>query len=138
MTAPLHHLLHNRYVRLAIQIALVLILSLLVMQPAEAFRCGSKIVKKGDLLAKVKHYCGEPTAVQRRSISRGSWVSNTSGDVSGTGSGVSGTAGTIGRSTRTEVFVEEWTYNFGSRKLMRVVTFENGVVTNIDSDSYGF
>ncbi len=37
-----------------------------------------------------------------------------------------------------EVVVEEWTYNFGPRRLMRVIRFENGLVTSIRQLGYGY
>ena len=37
-----------------------------------------------------------------------------------------------------EVLVEEWTYNFGPRKLMRVVRFENGLVSDVTQLGYGY
>ena len=37
-----------------------------------------------------------------------------------------------------EVVVEEWTYNFGPRRLMRQVIFENGFVRSIKQLGYGY
>jgi len=37
-----------------------------------------------------------------------------------------------------EIVVEEWTYNFGPHRLMRVVRFENGLVTSITQLAYGY
>ncbi len=37
-----------------------------------------------------------------------------------------------------EVLIEEWTYNFGPHKLMRIVRFENGLVAEIDHLGYGY
>ena len=39
---------------------------------------------------------------------------------------------------RREVIVEEWLFNFGPNKLMRRVTFENGVVTRVRELGYGY
>jgi hypothetical protein len=36
------------------------------------------------------------------------------------------------------VFREEWTYNFGSSRLLRIVTLENGRVTDVRSGRRGF
>lgn len=35
------------------------------------------------------------------------------------------------------VTVEEWTYNFGPQRFMRIITFRNGTVTNIRTAGYG-
>jgi hypothetical protein len=42
--------------------------------------------------------------------------------------------------TRRKLFiaVEEWTYNFGPAKFMRIVTLKNGTVSNIHSGKYGY
>jgi hypothetical protein len=37
-----------------------------------------------------------------------------------------------------EVPVEEWTYNFGPRRFMRSIRFENGIVTSIETLGYGY
>jgi hypothetical protein len=34
--------------------------------------------------------------------------------------------------------VEEWTYNFGPSRFMRIITLENGKVTNIRTGDYGY
>ena len=44
----------------------------------------------------------------------------------------------IGPGLFTDVRVEEWTYNFGPRKLMRLIRLENGVVADIQELGYGF
>lgn len=37
-----------------------------------------------------------------------------------------------------QVYLEEWVYNFGPRHLMRVVTLQNGVVTDVQSEGRGY
>lgn len=37
-----------------------------------------------------------------------------------------------------EVFREEWIYNFGSSRFLRVVTLDDGVVTEVDNGERGF
>jgi hypothetical protein len=37
-----------------------------------------------------------------------------------------------------EIVIEEWTYNFGPRRLMQLVRFENGFVADMDQLGYGF
>jgi hypothetical protein len=51
-------------------------------------------------------------------------------------------AGPRSRGTRggyaVEVHREEWVYNFGSRYLLKIVTIEDGVVTEVDNGDRGF
>lgn len=37
-----------------------------------------------------------------------------------------------------EVLIEEWTYNLGSHRLMRLVRLENGIVIDIRHLGYGY
>ncbi len=36
------------------------------------------------------------------------------------------------------VYREEWTYNFGSAKLLRIITLDNGKVTDVQTGARGF
>jgi hypothetical protein len=114
---------------------LLLICILVVAEPAMALRCGSRLVNDGDHKSKILKYCGEPTAVQvrtlyragyPRSIARHNRFDNVDGDL------------LIADRAYAEVIIEEWTYNFGPRRLMRVVKFENGLVVSIKRLSYGY
>jgi hypothetical protein len=108
-------------------------LLLLAADPAEAFRCGSRIVKEDMHEAQVRRACGEPTTVRHigrtlRSVdipvghNHGGW---TSGHFRGYG-------------FTQEVVVTEYVYNFGPRKLMRRLVFEGGVLVSIESLGYGY
>lgn len=109
---------------------------LLIADPALALRCGSKLVTTGAPQGKVLKYCGEPESVQVRSIYRAGLprrqlrrhVGNTRAEPE------------LLYSDRAyvEVIVEEWTYNFGPRRFMRIVRFENGLVTSIRQVGYGY
>ena len=114
---------------------LLLCLLATMTTPAFALRCGNKIVRDGDHQAKILDMCGEPDAVQVRNIYR---------------SGVPTQIRSTSRHPRhdeellvhdrsvIEVVVEEWTYNFGPRRLMRVIRFENGIVTSVKRLGYGY
>jgi hypothetical protein len=92
--------------------------------PALAMRCGTRIIESGDTSAEVRHYCGEPIAVQvRRGISH--FVERHGYRV-----WIPGLA--------EEILIEEWTYNFGPLRLMRVVRIEDGLVTDVRELGYGF
>jgi hypothetical protein len=91
---------------------------------ADVLRCGNRVIARGDHVAKLLRYCGEPVAVQ-------SWVAER---------GVVG-FGTVfrpGFGFVEEVLVEEWTYNFGPRKLMRQIRLENGRVRQVELLGYGY
>jgi len=111
--------------------------ALLVAGPAEAFRCGSRLVSRGDPQAKVRNFCGDPVAVQERVIYRSgpTRAPITSGLPPGVGDRDEVVA--YDRSL-VEVVIEEWTYNLGPRKLMRLVRFENGFVAEVKTLGYGY
>jgi hypothetical protein len=87
---------------------------------ANAMRCGNKLISKGDAAAKILRYCGPPETSRSELAPRIVYPH--------------------GRSlygVTQEVRVEEWTYNFGPSKLMRVVILEDGIVTDIRQLGYG-
>lgn len=42
-----------------------------------------------------------------------------------------------GTDRKTTVQIDEWTYNFGPARFMRIVTFRNGIVSDIRTGAYG-
>ena len=91
---------------------------------ADALRCGNRVISHGDHVSKVLRYCGEPVAIESRLVQR---------SVVAYGSLFHPGLGLV-----EDVVVEEWTYNFGPRKLMRQVRLENGIVKNVRELGYGF
>jgi hypothetical protein len=92
--------------------------------PAESIRCGSGLIIKGSTSAELLNYCGEPT--QRTS--------------NGTVTGLLGntyTARGINSEATGDIEVETWTYDFGPNQLMQRVRIEGGIVVRIDSLGYG-
>jgi hypothetical protein len=91
--------------------------------PAHAFRCGTRIIARGDHVTKLREFCGEPANVQSRYAQRS-------------------LTGKFGRvyipGYAEEVLIEEWTYNLGPYQLMRNVRLENGFVTEIRNLGYGY
>jgi len=80
--------------------------------------CGDRVISPGDTKADVLIRCGEPfykTSHQEELRER-----------------IDG----IGSRTVT-VTVEEWTYNFGPQRFMRIITFRNGTVVDIRTGGYG-
>lgn len=76
---------------------------------AGSMRCGSRIVNDGMRDIEVLGACGEPDFRDVQTPSA-DWIGDR----------------------------QEWTYNFGSSQLLRIVRLRNGKVTDIDSDGYGF
>jgi len=104
--------------------ALLAALAVCSSASADALRCGNKVISRGDHATRVLRYCGEPTAVQ-------SWV--TQRGVVGFGSVFHPGFGFV-----EDVLIEEWTYNFGPRKLMRQVRLANGFVERVELLGYGY
>jgi hypothetical protein len=92
---------------------------------ADAMRCGSKLIREGDVRSLVRDFCGEPSDIQTRSILRRP-VFNFNGRKRFVGDGL------------VEIPVEIWTFNFGPSKLMREVRFVDGRVEEIATLGYGY
>ncbi|RMF97869.1 MAG: DUF2845 domain-containing protein [Gammaproteobacteria bacterium] len=114
---------------------LPVLLLLAASEPALALRCGNKLVIEGDHKAKVLKHCGEPAAVQVRRILRAGIPRPPAGPIE---QALDRRELLLHQRSWVEVLVEEWTYNFGPRKLMRVITFENGLVSRITQLGYGY
>jgi hypothetical protein len=97
------------------------VLALAAAAPAHAFRCGTRIITRGDHADKILRFCGEPASVHVRVVQQ-PYV----------------------RDWRPypkiveEVVVEEWIFNRGPQQLMRSVRLENGFVAEIRSLGYGY
>lgn len=102
--------------------AVAALVLLLAVTPAHAFRCGTRIITRGDPADKILRFCGEPASVQTRVSQRG-YVTD---------------FGRVFPGMVEEVLIEEWTYNLGPHQLMRVVRLENGLVADIKHLGYGY
>ena len=91
---------------------------------ASSIRCGTRVISEGDHVSKLVRYCGEPDFAHTRRAHVPFFDS-----VSGTTFYPPGVA---------ELWIEEWTYNLGPHKLMRLVTLESGVVRDIKHLGYGY
>ncbi|GHH02564.1 DUF2845 domain-containing protein [Comamonas sp. JC664] len=94
---------------------------------AASLRCGQALVADGALKAEVLAKCGEPAAKDFRT------VTDSAGSV--TPDHRTGGVTTERRSVTREY--EDWTYNFGPRRFLQVVTFENGRLIDVQSAGYG-
>ena len=114
---------------------IVFLLAFLYAEPAEAFRCGSKLVREDMHEAQVTAICGEPTTKRNLGVAvryydyryyRDSSPDSSIYRAPGVGNFAS------------EVVITEYVYNFGPRKLMRRLIFEGGVLVTIESIGYGY
>lgn len=92
---------------------------------AAALRCGSRIVSRGDSAHQVASVCGEPIDVVQRVEIR----TVRSADAACVARADGQPCVAVAR----EVVIEQWTYDFGANKLVKRLTFEDGVLTRIDS-----
>lgn len=100
--------------------------SLLGSAAAEAMHCQQRLVRVRDTGTRVLELCGEPTEVVQRTESRSRTIQRRAPD------------GTIVSDTITVIVaVEQWTYDFGLRRFMRRLVFEDGVLLRIDTLGYG-
>lgn len=108
-------------------------LLLMAAGPAQAFRCGNRIVTKDMHEAQVRRACGAPTTMRHigralRNINvpyesrHGGWTNRHF----------------PGYGFMQEVVITEYVYNFGPRRLMRRLVFEGGVLVSIESLGYGY
>ena len=113
----------------------LLVVSLFFANPAEAFRCGSKLVKDGMHEAQVTAVCGEPTTRRDLGVAVRYYDYRYFREAS-PGGPLYRTPGS--GNFASEVVITEYVYNFGPRKLMRRLIFEGGVLVTIESIGYGY
>jgi hypothetical protein len=115
--------------------AAVLLLSLSFSEPADAFRCGSKLVKDGMHEAQVVAACGMPATLRNLGVAVRSYDYSYHRQSSPGWSGYSrpGYGGLA-----QEVIITEYVYNFGPRKFMQRLIFEGGVLVTIETIGYGY
>jgi hypothetical protein len=87
---------------------------LLTAQPAEAFSCRQRLVSVGDTAYEVRAKCGPPTYEGVYEVTR-----------------------TPEEGTAVTRAITRWTYDFGSSRLIRILTFEDGRLRRIESGPYG-
>jgi hypothetical protein len=95
----------------------------------ESFRCQGRLVSKGDGKYDVHKKCGDPDAVTQRTDKRKlrervrRWIGNVMEEVT--------------EEREVEVIVQEWTYDLGPQRFVRVVDFENDRVVAVHARDYG-
>lgn len=88
-------------------------------EEANELQCSSLSISVGDSIADVVAKCGEPAWKDKRKETSRERLDD----------------GTV---RKVDITVEEWTYNFGPDKFMRILTFRNGKVTNIQFGGRGY
>jgi hypothetical protein len=117
----------------------VIAASLLLPLEALAMRCGNYLIDKGDTQAKVLKYCGQPVQTkQRLGLRSGVYLNSSARRGGDPDKDLLYDRGHFIPYGQREVLVEEWVFNFGPGKLMRQVTFENGVVEEVKELGYGY
>jgi hypothetical protein len=116
---------------------ILLTTALLLPVTAQAMRCGNHLISKGDTQAKVLRYCGEPVQA-KRSLGLRSGVYLDRWQRGDPARDLTFSTGKYIPYGRREVVVEDWVFNFGPSRLMRQVTFENGIVTKVKKLDYGY
>jgi hypothetical protein len=90
---------------------------------AASLRCGTNVVSDGATKDEVRARCGEPASKETRNVAQENKTRTGKDD-----------------STKEVVYktFEDWTYNFGTNRLMQVVTFEDGKLVNVQSTRHGY
>lgn len=110
---------------------------LLFSAPSYAFRCGTRVISEGDHQPRVLQLCGDPTHIETWQEER---VFKSYYQPYETGKRVDPGI----KSNRQPFYVKEfvtvqrWTYNRGSHRLVRYLTFENGVLVRIIAGEHGY
>ncbi len=103
-------------------------------EPAQAMRCGSRLISEGDPGEKVVSECGPPTSVESWEEERYDYFdrpppASRYRDFERYGSSFR---------VRAFIRVEVWTYNYGPSRFLDFVRLENGIVRRIYSGGYGY
>jgi hypothetical protein len=107
---------------------------LLASDPAHALRCDGKLIREGMLDIEVQEYCGEPTAIRDRGFVVRSF---TLFELQRARREIHAVRFGPGNFLQ-HVLVTEFIYNLGPSKLMRRLTFEDGILTDVETLGYGY
>lgn len=99
-------------------------LGILFSANASALSCKNRLITEGDPLPRVLSLCGEPSFAHTYEKE----VTFRTRDPH---------SQQVLHVVET-VFVDEWTYNFGPRKLIKTLTFHNGLLHEIDVGKRGY
>lgn len=91
--------------------------------PAYAFRCGKRLVLVGDSTFDVRRKCGEPVSIDQRIIYRA--VPEQSLDSS------------LEEPLFIPMVIDEWVYDFGPKRFVQKLSFEEGILRGVEALGYG-
>lgn len=106
---------------------------MLVSNPAHALRCGTRLVKDGMYESQVIELCGEPVSRRHLGYVLRPYILKRPAGILGTHS-----TRHVYSGFHQELLVTELVFNFGPRKLMRILRFEGGQLTSIRTAGYGY
>lgn len=109
--------------------AMLVLFSLLPVSGADAFRCGTRLVEIGNTKYDVVSKCGAPDW-------RDSWEEERVERVWGYSYTTKGLT-RVPVATVVHVTIEEWVYNLGPTKFVRILRFENNRLVDVDTGEYG-
>jgi hypothetical protein len=114
---------------------LIISLCFLFSHPVFALRCGQALVDIGSYKDDVVAKCGEPESIETHIEIRG--VTDRLGVRTSPSSPETSINFGQQHYREIEVVVDEWIYNFGSRRFQKSLRFENGRLTEINDLGYG-
>ena len=111
-----------------------LLLSGLMAQsyPVYALKCGSDLILEGDRKIEVLHKCGDPVTIDQRVEYEGLRLQEFNLQSRNQPHYI------FDYEQHKPIYIEDWTYNFGPRRFMRLIRFENGVLDEITVLGYGY
>jgi hypothetical protein len=114
---------------------------------ADGMRCGTKLVVTGDTKLEVLSKCGEPDFKETIKLLKQSKSVNLSDNSSQSGvnlnsrhSSASSSSGQSGITLGTETIeaIEQWSYNQGPTKFIKLLTFRGGRLESVEEAERGF
>jgi hypothetical protein len=102
--------------------------------PAQAMRCGSRLISEGDPREKLVNECGQPSDVEAWEEERYDYFDRPPPARHYNEFERYGNAYRV----RAFIRVEVWTYNYGPSRFIDYVRLENGIVRKIYSGGYGY
>ncbi len=115
-------------------VLLAMLIAIAAAPPAEAMRCGSRLVSEGDPRDKVLADCGPPASAEAWDEEQYEYFGRPPDPRQYREFERYGSAYRV----RAVVRVEVWTYNYGPSRFVDYVRFENGRVRRIESGGYGY
>ncbi len=96
---------------------------------ADSMRCGDKLVSTGYTAGEVVLICGEPFYKETTGVEKKE-ASLSTRSIDKLNAGVSDDVHSAS-ATSVEVVIEQWYYNLGENKFVRILTFEGGTLTKV-------